>query len=81
MCFCSLDIMINILNEILVATKKYQLKNMPGDFTGMQLLSYMYVGFKQMEPGIDTGIDLEKEYRSAIRRPLIIFRFTKHLHR
>jgi tetratricopeptide (TPR) repeat protein len=47
-------------------TKKYQLKSMPGDFTGMQLLSYMYVGLKQMEPGIDTGIDLEKEYRRAM---------------
>jgi tetratricopeptide (TPR) repeat protein len=47
-------------------TKKYQLKSMPGDFTGMQLLSYMYVGLKQMEPGIDTGIDLEKEYQVAL---------------
>jgi tetratricopeptide (TPR) repeat protein len=47
-------------------TKKYQLKSMPGDFTGMQLLSYMYVGLKQIEPGVDTGIDLEKEYRSAL---------------
>ena len=47
-------------------TKKYQLKSMPGDFTGMQLMAYMHVGLKQLEPGIDTGIDLEKEYRSAL---------------
>ena len=46
--------------------KKYRLKGLPGEFTGMQLLSYMYVGLKQMEPGMDTGIDLEKEYRQAL---------------
>lgn len=46
--------------------KKYQLKSLCGEFTGMQLLSYMYVGLKQMDPSMDTGIDLEKEYRMAL---------------
>jgi tetratricopeptide (TPR) repeat protein len=47
-------------------TKKYQLKSMPGEFTGLQLLAYMYVGLKQIEPSMDTGIDLEKEYLRAM---------------
>ena len=46
--------------------KKYQLKTIPGDFTGMQLLSYMYVGLKEIEPGLDSGIDLGKEYQQAL---------------
>lgn len=46
--------------------KKYRLKSLPGEFTGMQLLSYMHVGLKQVEPSMDTGIDLDKEYRMAL---------------
>jgi hypothetical protein len=49
------------------SAKKYHLKSMPGDFTGMQLLSYMYVGLKQMDSGMDTGIDLETEYQTALK--------------
>lgn len=39
---------------------------MPGEFTGLQLLAYMHVGLRQMEPSFDTGIDLEKEYLRAM---------------
>ena len=46
--------------------KKYTLKSMPGEFTGMQLISYMYVGLKQMDPNLDPGIDLENEYKTAL---------------
>jgi len=46
--------------------KKYQLKSLSGEFTGLQLLSYMYVGLKQLEPSLETGIDLEKEYQTAL---------------
>jgi hypothetical protein len=46
--------------------KKYQLKSMPGEFTGLQLLAHMYVGLKQLEPSLNSGIDLEAEYRQAL---------------
>jgi len=39
---------------------------MPGKFTGLQLLAYMHVGLRQMDPTLDTEIDLEKEYCRAL---------------
>lgn len=47
--------------------KKYTLTSMIGSFTGLQLVSYMYVGFKIIEPGIDAGIDLSEEYKEALK--------------
>ncbi len=45
--------------------KKYTLKSLDGEFSGLQLVSYMYVGLKRMEPDRDFGMDLEKEYLAA----------------
>ena len=45
---------------------KYTLKSISGNFTGMQLVSYMYVGLKQIDPGVDAGIDIENEYKMAL---------------
>jgi tetratricopeptide (TPR) repeat protein len=45
--------------------KIYQINSMPGDFSGLQLLSYMYVGFQMIDPSIDIGFDLSKEYQLA----------------
>jgi Tfp pilus assembly protein PilF len=47
------------------STPKYKLKSLPGNYTGLQLVSIMYVGFKQIEPSMDTGFDLAKEYETA----------------
>jgi len=47
--------------------KKYTLTSMIGSFTGLQLVSYMYVGFKIIEPSIDTGLDLSEEYKEALK--------------
>ncbi len=47
--------------------KKYTLNSMSGSFTGLRLVSYMYVGFKIIDPGIDVGLDLSEEYREALR--------------
>ena len=47
--------------------RKYRLKSLPGDFSGLQLVSYMYVGFKLLSPEIDIGFDLAKEYETAKR--------------
>ena len=44
---------------------KYKLKSMDGEFSGLQLVSYMYVGMKQIMPDSDAGIDLAEEYQHA----------------
>jgi len=46
---------------------KYQLKTVPGQFSGLQLVALMYVGFKQIAPELDAGIDLSKEYEQATK--------------
>jgi tetratricopeptide (TPR) repeat protein len=46
---------------------KYTINSLPGEFTGLQLVCYMYAGFKQIQPDLDIGIDLSKEYELARR--------------
>ena len=47
--------------------KTYALKSLGGEFTGLQLVSYMYVGIKRIDPNQDVGIDLAKEYSMALK--------------
>jgi len=47
--------------------KKYTLNSMRGSFTGLQLVSYMYVGFKIIDHSLDVGLDLSEEYNEALR--------------
>ena len=47
--------------------KKYTLKSLPGDFSGLHLVSIMYVGMQALAPTTDVGIDLSKEYAEAKR--------------
>lgn len=46
---------------------EYRLRTLPGRFTGLQLLCYEYVAFKQFAPEMDIGFDLAKEYEEAVR--------------
>ena len=46
--------------------KKYQIESLSGEFTGLQLLSYMYVGFQIVNPSVDLGADLSAEYQAAL---------------
>jgi tetratricopeptide (TPR) repeat protein len=46
--------------------KQYTLDSLEGTFTGLQLVSYMYVGFKLIAPHKDIGIDLSEEYNMAL---------------
>jgi len=46
--------------------KKYTIRSLSGAFTGLQLVSYMYVGFKKIAPDKDIGVDLSHEYRMAL---------------
>ena len=47
--------------------KRYTLKTMKGSFSGLQLVSYMYVGFKIINHSIDVGLDLSEEYKTALK--------------
>ena len=49
------------------AEKRYSLHSIPGEqFTGLQLLCLMYVGFKKIEPSLDTGLDFRDAYEIAL---------------
>jgi hypothetical protein len=45
--------------------KKYTLQALPGDFSGLQLMCFMYVGFQIIDPTVDTGMDLSEAYNEA----------------
>ncbi len=45
---------------------KYTLKTLPGRFSGMHLVSIMYTAFKQIDPSVDSGVDLSTEYEAAL---------------
>lgn len=46
-------------------TTTHPLSIVEGEFTALQLLCFMYVGFKIIKPEIDIGFDLSKEYAAA----------------
>ncbi len=45
--------------------QKYELKSLPGRFSGLNLLCIMYVGFNTIAPGHSIGFDLSKEFEVA----------------
>jgi len=45
--------------------KRYTLKSLPGDFSGLHLLSMMHVGLKQIDASLDTQSGLDAEYEFA----------------
>ncbi|RIK38232.1 MAG: hypothetical protein DCC55_21740 [Chloroflexi bacterium] len=48
--------------------QKYTLRFLPGEqFSGLQLLSLMYVGFKQVNPELDTGLPFAEAYTNALQ--------------
>jgi hypothetical protein len=47
--------------------RKYSLRSLPGEYAGLQLMSYMYVAFKQIAREQDIGFDLSKEYEQALK--------------
>lgn len=46
--------------------QKYALKSLPGNFSGLHLLSLMYVAFKRVRPDADVGVDFSPEYAQAL---------------
>ena len=47
--------------------REYQLRTLTGVFSGLELLCYEYVAFKQFAPEMNIGFDLAKEYEEALR--------------
>jgi len=45
---------------------KYTLQSLPGEFSGLHLVSIMYAAFAQTSPGTDVGIDFWNEYAQAV---------------
>lgn len=46
--------------------KKYYLESIPGkEFSGLQLLAYMFSAFQVIDPFLDTGLNFKKEYEMA----------------
>lgn len=48
-------------------SNKYQLRSLPGDFSGLHLLCLEYVGFKIIDPTVDIGFDIAAEYAEVCR--------------
>jgi tetratricopeptide (TPR) repeat protein len=47
--------------------QKYRLASLPSEsFSGLQLMCMMYVGFKDIQPTIDVGMDLSEPYQMAL---------------
>jgi tetratricopeptide (TPR) repeat protein len=47
-------------------TSRFRLGSLPGEFSSLQLVVYMYVGLKKVAPRTDAGIDFSKEYAFAL---------------
>jgi len=47
-------------------SEKYNLKSLPGTFSGLHLLAIMYTAFQQIDPTMETGADFDAEYRAAL---------------
>jgi tetratricopeptide (TPR) repeat protein len=44
---------------------KYTLRSLPGKFSGLHLVAIMYAAFQQIDPSVDVGMDLRKEFEAA----------------
>ncbi|KPF61695.1 hypothetical protein D621_00215 [beta proteobacterium AAP51] len=49
------------------STAKYKLKAVPGQFSGLQLLSIMYAAFQTIDPSADIGANFKAEYDAALK--------------
>ncbi len=45
--------------------QKYRLRSLPGQYSGLHLVAIMYTGFQVLDPSIDVGFDLRREYVAA----------------
>jgi hypothetical protein len=46
-------------------SQKYSLRSLPGQRSGLNMVCLMFAGFKIIDPTVDVGFDLSKEYEAA----------------
>ena len=46
--------------------RRYSLKSLPGDYSGLHLICLMHVGFRLFDPITDPGTGLQREYELAL---------------
>lgn len=44
---------------------KYTIESLGKECSGLQMVCYMYAGFQIIDPSLDVGFDLAKEYKMA----------------
>ncbi len=49
------------------SSQKYQLKSLPGRYSGLHMVCLMYAAFKIIQPTADVGFDLSQEYAAAMQ--------------
>ncbi|MBI5020542.1 MAG: tetratricopeptide repeat protein [Ignavibacteriales bacterium] len=50
------------------SNKRYSLQSIPEEqFTGLQLLAMMYVGFQNIDPSLNVGLDFKDAYQTALK--------------
>lgn len=47
--------------------EKYELKSLPGKFSGLRLLAIMYTAFQEIDPTAAIGADFSAEYKMALQ--------------
>lgn len=47
-------------------TTRHRLKSLPGDFSGLELICYMYIAWQRIDPKADIGFDVSNEYQAAV---------------
>jgi tetratricopeptide (TPR) repeat protein len=48
------------------ASRRYSLKSLPGDYSGLHLICLMHVGVRLFDPSTDPGTGLQREYELAL---------------
>jgi tetratricopeptide (TPR) repeat protein len=46
--------------------RRHAIKGLPGDYTGLQLVAFMYTGMQAVDPSIHAGADFSREYQAAL---------------
>jgi tetratricopeptide (TPR) repeat protein len=46
--------------------RRHAVKGLPGNYTALQLVAFLYTGMQQVNPSVSTGVDFSQEYQAAL---------------
>lgn len=46
--------------------RRHAIKGLPGDYTALQLVSFLYTGMQLVDPRVNSGADFSREYQAAL---------------